>query len=64
MRTEVKLEFRHTTREMVWEVDLPTVPKDHLICVPTYDWCTVVLSYINISPASGPMQVLVVRQGR
>jgi hypothetical protein len=61
VKTEVKVQ--RGTRETVFEVDLPIVPEGHTITTPVAENCRVVFSYVDISPASGPIQVVVVAGG-
>lgn len=61
MKTEVKLQ--RGTRETVYEVDLPLIPEGHTILTPASPeiWTRVTLSYVDISSAGGPVQVVVVK---
>lgn len=59
MKTIVKLVRQ--TRETVYEVDLPFVPEGALVRTPEAASTRVVVSAIDIAPASGPVQTLVVQ---
>lgn len=60
MKTIVKL--ARGTRETVYdEMDLPYVPEGALMATPHAAACRVIVSCIDISPASGPVQTLVVQ---
>lgn len=61
MKTEVKVQ--RGTRETVFVVDLPIIPEGHTVMTPVTENSRVVLSYVDISPASGPVQVVVVAGG-
>jgi hypothetical protein len=61
VKTEVKVQ--RGTRETVYTVDLPVIPEGHTIMTPVAENCRVVCSYVDISPASGPVQVVVVAGG-
>lgn len=62
MKTEVKVQ--RGTRETVYTLDLPIIPEGHVIMTPVADNCRVLFSYVDISSASGPVQVLVVGTGK
>lgn len=59
MKTIVKL--MRQSRETVYEVDLPFVPEGALLRTPESASSRVVLSAIDIAPADGPVQTLVVQ---
>jgi hypothetical protein len=61
MKTEVKVQ--RGTRETVFTVDLPIVPEGHTLMTPVMENCRVLFSCVDICPASGPVQVLVVGGG-
>jgi hypothetical protein len=61
VKTEVKVQ--RGTRETVYIVDLPIVPEGHTIMTPVTENSRVAFAYVDISPASGPVQVLVVTGG-
>jgi hypothetical protein len=61
VKTEVKVQ--RGTRETVYTVDLPIVPEGYTITTPVTEFSRVAASYVNISPASGPVQVLLVVGG-
>jgi hypothetical protein len=60
MKTEVKL--NRGTRETVWELDLPLIPEGQMLIVNANpEIAHVYNSYINITKASGPVQVVCCR---
>lgn len=61
MKTEVKVQ--RGTRETVFTVDLPLIPEGHTIMTPVAENCRVLVSYVDISPASGPVQVVIASGG-
>lgn len=61
MKTEVKVQ--RGTRETVYTLDLPVIPEGHTVMTPVMENCRVLFSYVDISPASGPVQVLLVGGG-
>lgn len=60
MKTIVKLE-RGMTETVYDALDLPFVPEGALLRTPHAAACRVIVSAIDISPADGPVQTLVVR---
>jgi hypothetical protein len=58
VKTIVKLQRQ--TRETVYEVDLPFIPEGALLRTPESTSTRVVMSAIDIAPANGPVQTLVV----
>lgn len=61
MTTEVKVQ--RGTRETVFTLDLPLIPEGYTITTPVTENSRVAFSYVDISPASGPVQVLLVVGG-
>jgi hypothetical protein len=61
VKTEVKVQ--RGTRETVFTVYLPIIPEGHTIMTPVTEFSRVSVSYVDISPASGPVQVVVVTGG-
>jgi hypothetical protein len=61
MKTEVKVQ--RGIRETVYTVDLPIIPEGHTIMTPVTENSRVAFSYVDISPVSGPIQVLLVVGG-
>lgn len=61
MKTEVKVQ--RGTRETVYTLDLPIIPEGYTITTPVTEFSRVAVSYVDISPASGPVQVLLVIGG-
>jgi hypothetical protein len=60
MKTIVKLV--RGTRETVYDpIDLPFIPEGALMATPHAVACRVIVSTIDISPADGAVQTLVVR---